>query len=274
AHATRAAARAAAARRPSVAARVRAVSLPGVAAVTVGLVAITAAGATTFDGAPAAAGGPTYQAAVAAFSARPVSNWILPTPAPTHSRLTAANLSPSADSMLEASIEAEKPVVPPPAKPAVKARSKAVTSRTLAQRRGATSAAKGSAAGWVCAISGCGGTFTSPFGSRWGTTHLGDDFSTPVGTPLHALNRATVTAAGMYGGMGNRVELDFGNGVSAVYAHMSSISVSPGQQLSAGQLIGLSGNTGHSTGPHLHLEIHLGSVPVDPAPWLRAHGIF
>ncbi len=128
--------------------------------------------------------------------------------------------------------------------------------------------------GWTCAIASCGGNFTSPFGARWGREHLGDDFSVPVGTPLRSLNSATVVAAGVYGGMGNRVELDFGNGISAVYAHMSSISVSVGQKLSAGDGIGLSGNTGHSTGPHLHLEIHLNGTPVDPAPWLRAHGIF
>ncbi|MEO8851282.1 MAG: M23 family metallopeptidase [Allobranchiibius sp.] len=128
--------------------------------------------------------------------------------------------------------------------------------------------------GWTCAIAGCGGNFTSPFGGRWGREHLGDDFSVPVGTPLRSLNSATVVAAGSYGGMGNRVELDFGNGITGVYAHMSSISVSVGQKLSPGHAIGRSGNSGNSTGPHLHLEIHLNGTPIDPAPWLRAHGIF
>lgn len=80
--------------------------------------------------------------------------------------------------------------------------------------------------------------------------------------------------AGVYGGMGNRVELDVGNGVHAVYAHMSVIGVAVGQRLSRGQAVGRSGNTGHSTGPHLHLEIHLNGTPVDPAPWLKAHSIF
>ncbi len=104
--------------------------------------------------------------------------------------------------------------------------------------------------------------------------HKGDDFATSVGTPLWALHDATVVATGPYGGMGNRVELDFGNGLHAVYAHMSDITVQEGEHLGEGETLGYSGNTGHSTGPHLHLEIHLNGQPVDPAPWLRAHGIF
>lgn len=133
---------------------------------------------------------------------------------------------------------------------------------------------------WTCAIAGCGGTFTSGFGPRFSpggigsTYHLGDDFATPIGTGLHALQHGTVTSAGWSGGSGLRIEIDFGDGVSAVYAHLSSINVAAGQTVAAGQVIGASGNTGNSTGPHLHLEIHLGGVPIDPAPWLRMHGIF
>ena len=146
---------------------------------------------------------------------------------------------------------------------------------TLANKRVKTRQARSTGSyGWTCAIASCGGNFTSPFGARWGRQHLGDDFSVPVGTRLRALNSATVVAAGAYGGMGNRVELDFGNGITGIYAHMSSISVSVGQKLSSGDSIGLSGNTGNSTGPHLHLEIHINGAPIDPAPWLRAHGIF
>lgn len=127
---------------------------------------------------------------------------------------------------------------------------------------------------WTCVISGCGGTFTSGFGSRWGTTHLGDDFATPVGTPLHALHSGTVVAVGYYYGMGNRVEIDYGNGIHSIFAHLSSYNTYVGQQVSAGQVVGYSGNTGHSTGPHVHVEIHVNGQPIDPAPWLRAHGIF
>ncbi|WP_186526131.1 M23 family metallopeptidase [Leekyejoonella antrihumi] len=159
---------------------------------------------------------------------------------------------------------------------ATAARSKATeAATTAATAKAAAAKAKGSTSGgWTCAIAGCGGTFTSGFGGRWGTMHLGDDFATPVGTPLRALHSGTVVTVGNYFGMGNRVEIDYGNGVSSIEAHLSSFAVSAGQQVEAGQVVGRSGNTGHSTGPHVHLEIHLNDQPVDPAPWLRAHGIF
>ncbi len=145
-----------------------------------------------------------------------------------------------------------------------------------AKKARAAAAAKKRAAlnRWTCFISGCGGTFTSGFGSRWGTVHLGDDFATPIGTPLHALHSGTVVAVGYYYGMGNRVEIDYGNGIHSIFAHLSSFNAYVGQRVSAGQVVGYSGNTGHSTGPHVHVEIHVNGQPIDPAPWLRAHGIF
>ncbi|YAL82658.1 M23 family metallopeptidase [Dermacoccaceae bacterium W4C1] len=124
---------------------------------------------------------------------------------------------------------------------------------------------------WVRPVSG--GTRTSGFGMRWGRLHAGIDYAVPVGTPLRSMNNGTVVKTGWYGGQGNRVVVRFANGVEAVYAHMSSISVSPGQSVGAGQTLGLSGNTGNSTGPHLHLEIHIGGSPINPAGWLAARGI-
>lgn len=155
-----------------------------------------------------------------------------------------------------------------------KAEQSAKAARAKAKKRAEDKAKGITPAGWTCVIAGCGGTFTSGFGSRWGTVHLGDDFATPVGTPLRALHDGTVVAVGYYYGMGNRVEIDYGNGISSIFAHMTSFTASVGQQVSAGQVVGYSGNTGHSTGPHVHVEIHVGGQPVDPAPWLRAHGIF
>ncbi len=137
----------------------------------------------------------------------------------------------------------------------------------------------GAATGYTCPIAGCGGHFTSGFGHRaspggiGSTDHQGIDLSTPIGTPLRALHGGTVTAVGWYGGQGKRINIDIGGGVTIVYAHMSSWGVTVGQRVEVGQLVGWSGNTGNSTGPHLHLEVHLGGTPVNPVGWLRAHGI-
>jgi murein DD-endopeptidase MepM/ murein hydrolase activator NlpD len=125
---------------------------------------------------------------------------------------------------------------------------------------------------WVLPIAGA--TFTSGYGWRWGRMHNGNDFATPVGTPLVAMSSGRVVAAGFEGGYGNKVEIEYWDGTVSLYAHMNSISVSVGQTVESGELVGSSGNTGHSTGPHLHLEIHPGGGgPIDPAPWLHEHGL-
>lgn len=276
------------------------VTLPTAAALTVSVVAAGAAGASTIDTsttmslgnhvsvAPSAAAamGHTQPGADRGNLARKVSR-SLPRPTATTPGVTpeAASIAmtaaaASAKKSAAKKIAARKAARTKAAKAAKKSVRTVPTKRTngttaLVQKRVKTGQARSTgSSGWTCAIASCGGNFTSPFGARWGREHLGDDFSVPVGTPLRSLNSATVVAAGVYGGMGNRVELDFGNGITGVYAHMSSISVSVGQTLSAGDSIGLSGNTGNSTGPHLHLEIHINGTPIDPAPWLRAHGIF
>jgi murein DD-endopeptidase MepM/ murein hydrolase activator NlpD len=123
---------------------------------------------------------------------------------------------------------------------------------------------------WVMPINGA--VFTSGFGWRWGRMHEGDDFGTPVGTPLAAMSTGTVTFAGWEGGYGNKVEIEYWDGTVSVYGHMSQISASVGDKVAPGDIVGLSGNTGHSTGPHLHLEIHPdGGAAIDPAPWLHDH---
>ncbi len=133
---------------------------------------------------------------------------------------------------------------------------------------------------WTCAVAGCAGPLTSGFGARvspegiGSTYHEGDDFAVAWGTPLRAMHDGTVVSTGWDAGLGNHITIDYGNGVQSVYGHMSSIQVRPGQWVARGQSVGYSGDTGHSTGPHLHLEIHLGGVPINPAPWLLARGIF
>jgi murein DD-endopeptidase MepM/ murein hydrolase activator NlpD len=125
---------------------------------------------------------------------------------------------------------------------------------------------------WVLPIKGA--VFTSGFGWRWGRMHEGDDFATPVGTPVASMSSGTVVFAGWESGYGNKIEIQYWDGTVSVFAHLSAIGVSVGDAVTPGQIVGRSGNTGHSTGPHLHLEIHPdGGSPIDPAPWLHAHGL-
>jgi len=115
---------------------------------------------------------------------------------------------------------------------------------------------------------------TSGFGMRWGALHPGQDFAVSVGTPVKAMSSGTVILAGWSGGYGNKVEIRYWDGTVSWYAHISGLKVRTGQAVSSGQVVALSGNTGHSTGPHLHLEIHPGGAdPVPPVGWLKARGI-
>jgi murein DD-endopeptidase MepM/ murein hydrolase activator NlpD len=117
-------------------------------------------------------------------------------------------------------------------------------------------------------------TLTSGFGQRWGRLHAGNDFAAPVGSRLVAMSSGTVTFAGAQSGYGNIVKIRYWNGTVSYYGHMDRVTARVGQKVGPGSLVGYSGNTGHSTGPHLHLEIHPGGHgPVNPMPWLRAHGI-
>ncbi len=109
---------------------------------------------------------------------------------------------------------------------------------------------------------------------RWGSMHPGQDFAVPVGTPIRALSSGTVVFAGWSGGYGNKVEIRYWDGTLSWYAHNSRLNVRTGQDVSVGQTVSFSGNTGHSTGPHLHLEIHPGGgEPIPPLGWLKDKGI-
>lgn len=117
---------------------------------------------------------------------------------------------------------------------------------------------------------------TSCYGPRWGILHAGIDFALPAGTPVRAAFGGTVTKAGDVGdGYGISVIIDHGNGYLTHYAHLSTAKVSVGDQVDAGDTIGLEGSTGDSTGPHLHFEVHQGQLwnQIDPAPFLRERGI-
>ncbi len=125
-----------------------------------------------------------------------------------------------------------------------------------------------------------GTTVGTPYrmsGSMWSSGyHTGVDFVVPTGTSLKAVGAGTVVSAGWGGAYGNQVVIQLNDGFYAQYAHLSSLSVSAGQSVTAGQQVGLSGATGNVTGPHLHFEIrttpNYGS-DVDPVAFLRSHGV-
>jgi murein DD-endopeptidase MepM/ murein hydrolase activator NlpD len=125
-----------------------------------------------------------------------------------------------------------------------------------------------SAAGFIWPVEG---TLTSGFGYRWGRMHEGIDISVPEGTPIRAAADGTVILEQSEyesGGYGNYTCIDHGGGLSTCYAHQSSFATSVGARVSQGDLIGYSGNTGHSTGPHLHFEVRINGVPTDPLGYL------
>lgn len=112
------------------------------------------------------------------------------------------------------------------------------------------------------------GPVTSGFGLRWGRMHEGIDIAVAEGTPVRAAGAGTVIYAGWMGGYGNLVVVDHGNGLSTAYAHNSSLGVGVGQSVTAGQVVSYAGNTGNSTGPHVHFEVRVNGSAVDPLGYL------
>lgn len=115
------------------------------------------------------------------------------------------------------------------------------------------------------------GDISSPYGLRWNGSdfHPGVDIANNVGTPIRATADGRVTAAGWNaGGYGNMVDIDHGNGIVTRYGHASQVLVSVGQTVKRGQIIAYMGNTGFSTGPHLHYEVRVNGNPVNPASYM------
>lgn len=114
---------------------------------------------------------------------------------------------------------------------------------------------------------------SSGFGQRWGVLHPGVDLAVPEGTPYYAAHAGTVTLARWNGGYGYCVIIDVGNGVEIVHGHSSKLLVHEGQQVQAGDLLGLVGDTGYSFGPHLHFELRVDGRQINPVPWMKSHGV-
>ena len=141
-----------------------------------------------------------------------------------------------------------------------------------AQQKAQADAAAAAAHNWVPFIDG-GYQLTSGFGMRWGSMHPGQDFAVPVGTPVKAMSSGTVIFAGWQGGYGNKVEIQYWDGTVSWFCHNSKLVVTQGEKVTPGELVSMSGNTGHSTGPHIHVEIHpQDGSPVPPLPWLKKMG--
>jgi murein DD-endopeptidase MepM/ murein hydrolase activator NlpD len=121
-----------------------------------------------------------------------------------------------------------------------------------------------SSSGFIWPVSG---PVTSGFGWRWGRMHEGIDIGAACGTPIRAAASGTIVYAGWMDGYGNIVIIDHGGGMGTAYAHQSAIYVGGGS-VSQGQTIGAVGSTGHSTGCHLHFEVRVNGIPVDPLGYL------
>lgn len=111
-------------------------------------------------------------------------------------------------------------------------------------------------------------------GGLWSHGHTGQDFAASTGTPVKSVGAGVVVSTERAGAYGNRVIIRHADGTETWYCHLSAFGTSPGQSVKPGELIGLVGSTGNTTGPHLHLEVRPGGTdPIDPMPWLRAHGV-
>jgi murein DD-endopeptidase MepM/ murein hydrolase activator NlpD len=130
-----------------------------------------------------------------------------------------------------------------------------------------TSAGTGTPSAWGF-VWPVNGPVVSGFGMRWGRMHEGIDITASTGTPIWASAAGTVIWSSWRGGYGNCVVVDHGNGLATLYAHASAVLVSVGQRVSQGQTVALVGSTGNSSGPHLHFEVRVNGVAVDPLLYL------
>ncbi len=112
--------------------------------------------------------------------------------------------------------------------------------------------------------------FTSGFGYRWGRLHAGTDFAGAHGTPIYATADGVVTFAGWQSGYGRLIKIQHEFGIETRYAHNSKLYVTAGQRVSRGDRIAAMGNTGRSTGTHLHYEVRVGGKPVNPMIYIKA----
>lgn len=114
-----------------------------------------------------------------------------------------------------------------------------------------------------------GGIITSLFGQRWGKMHNGIDIGNNVGEPVYSALDGIVKECHYENGYGNKIVVEHDNNISTVYAHLSEFRTTVGAEVKKGDLIGKVGNTGNSTGPHLHFEVRVNGVPINPQGYIR-----
>lgn len=114
-----------------------------------------------------------------------------------------------------------------------------------------------------------GGSITSTFGQRWGRMHNGIDIGNNIGEPVYSALDGVIKECHYENGYGNKIAVDHGNNIITVYAHLNEFKTNVGAQVKKGDLIGKVGNTGNSTGPHLHFEVRVNGVPINPQGYIR-----
>ncbi|MFF0450665.1 M23 family metallopeptidase [Streptomyces sp. NPDC004609] len=189
-------------------------------------------------------------------------------------------MSPAAAVAAQATAQSQAAAATKAAEAQAAATAKAATAKQAAAKKAA--AKKAAAPSWTKPVSSYVLSATyGKAGNMWTSNHSGQDFAVPTGTPVKSVGAGTVVKAGPNGAgdgpaYGNAVVVKHNNGKYSQYAHLSSVNVVPGQIVKAGQQIALSGNTGNSSGPHLHFEIrttpNYGSS-VNPVSFLRSVGV-
>lgn len=152
---------------------------------------------------------------------------------------------------------------------AAKARAAAERARLLAERKRQAASRAARAALVVSPVAGY--RLSAGFGDRGGWSsgrHTGLDFRAPTGTPVLAVHQGRVAKTAWHPAYGRMIILDLGGGVTAWYCHLSRVSVSAGEGVSAGERIGAVGTSGNTSGPHLHFEVRLWDQPSDPTAYL------
>lgn len=171
-------------------------------------------------------------------------------------------------------LAAHRAAVKAEARSRARAKAEARAKATAARRRAASASLPVTSGFHIAARFGDTGS--------WSRYHTGIDFAAPMGTPVHAAAAGVVTHAGPGDASwaGHYVSIRHADGKSTLYAHMSTVTVSEGQHVDAGDRVGNIGMTGRSFGPHVHFELYPAGVKpgdlyhaIDPAPWLHDHGL-